>query len=190
MQRLAIAAEFRDDDTGQHTERVGAIAGLLGVALGLSEEEVFFIRRAAPLHDVGKIGISDAILRKRGPLSEEEWETMKEHTRIGARILSGGRSRVVRLAEEIALSHHEHWNGLGYPEGLAGEAIPLAARLVAPCDVYDALRSRRLYRPGLNHSAALQVMQVDWENQFDPLLRKPFMACAAQFDRIFREVGD
>lgn len=168
LERLAIAAEFRDDETGQHTERVGAAAALLAAALGLSEEEVFLIRRAAPLHDVGKIGIPDAILRKPEPLTAAEWETMKEHTTIGARILSGGRSRVVRLAEEIALFHHEHWNGLGYPHGLAGEAIPLVGRLVMVADVYDALSSDRVYRGAWPVDQVLAYIHQHAGQRFDP----------------------
>jgi putative two-component system response regulator len=168
LERLAIAAEFRDDETGRHTERVGEVAALLGTVLGLAEESVFLIRRAAPLHDVGKIGIPDSILRKPGPLTTEEWDVMKGHASIGARILSGGRSSVVRFAEEIALSHHEHWDGQGYPSGLAGEKIPLAGRLVMVADVLDALTSDRVYRKAWPVD---KVMAYIWEyagKRFDP----------------------
>jgi putative two-component system response regulator len=176
LERLAIAAEFRDDDTGRHTERVGEAAATLAGALGLPEEDVFLIRRSAPLHDLGKIGVPDAILRKSGPLTDEEWEVMRGHTTIGARILSGGRSRVVRLAEEIALYHHEQWNGEGYPKGLAGEAIPLAGRLVMVADVFDALTSDRVYRKAWPAERVFTYIRQYAGQRFDPHV-------AALFDR-------
>jgi putative two-component system response regulator len=168
LERLALAAEFRDDETGRHTERVGEAAAVLAAALGLPDEEVFLIRRAAPLHDVGKIGIPDSVLRKPGPLTEAEWVTMKQHTTIGARILSGGRSRVVRLAELIALSHHEHWNGGGYPRGLAGEAIPLVGRIAMVADVFDALSSERVYREAWSVGQVLNFIRDHAGRRFDP----------------------
>ena len=168
IERLALAAEFRDDETGRHTERVGKIAALLAARLGLPEDEVFLIRRAAPLHDVGKIGIPDTILRKPGPLTGAEFRTMQEHTTIGARILSGGRSHVVALAEEIALSHHEHWDGMGYPRGLAGESIPLVGRLVMVADVFDALSSDRVYRAAWPPEQVLAYIEQYAGQRFDP----------------------
>jgi putative two-component system response regulator len=168
LERLALAAEFRDDETGRHTERVGETAALLGAALGLPDEELFLLRRAAPLHDVGKIAIPDAVLRKPGPLTGEEWEIMKGHAVMGAQILSGGRSRVIRLAEEIARSHHEQWDGNGYPEGLAGEAIPLAARVVMVADVFDALTSDRVYRKAWAPADVLAYIKEYAGRRFDP----------------------
>jgi putative two-component system response regulator len=168
LERLALAAEFRDDETGWHTERVGEAAAVLATALGLPEEDVFLIRRAAPLHDVGKIGIPDSILRKPGALTEAEWRTMKQHTTIGARILSSGRSRVIRLAEQIALYHHEHWNGAGYPRGLAGESIPLVGRLVMVADVFDALLSDRVYRSAWPAEQVLNYIRDHAGRRFDP----------------------
>ena len=168
LERLALAAEFRDDETSWHTERVGEAAAVLGTALGLPDEDVFLIRRAAPLHDVGKIGIPDSILRKPGALTEAEWRTMKQHTTIGARILSGGRSRVIRLAEQIALYHHEHWNGGGYPRGLAGESIPLVGRLVMVADVFDALLSDRVYRTAWPADQVLNYIRDHAGRRFDP----------------------
>jgi putative two-component system response regulator len=170
LERLASAAEFRDDETGRHTERVGEVAALLGGALDLPEEDLFLIRRAAPLHDVGKIGIPDAILRKPGPLTGEEWEVMKTHASIGARILAGGRSRVVQLAEEIALYHHEQWDGQGYPQGVAGEAIPLSGRLVMVADVYDALTSDRVYRDAWPTEMVLAYIREYAGRRFDPAI--------------------
>jgi putative two-component system response regulator len=168
LERLAIAAEFRDDETGRHTERVGETAALLGNALGMSGDDVFLIRRAAPLHDVGKIGVPDSILRKPHALTTEEWEIMRRHTTIGARILSGGRSRVVQLAEEIALSHHEQWDGEGYPRGIKGEAIPLSGRLVMVADVFDALTSDRIYRKAWPAEQVLAYIRQYAGRRFDP----------------------
>lgn len=168
LERLALAAEFRDDETGRHTERVGEIAALLAATLGLPEEAVFLIRRAAPLHDVGKIGIPDAILRKPGPLSTEEFERMQAHTTIGARLLSGGRSPVIRWAEEIALTHHEHWDGRGYPQGLAGDDIPVAGRVVMVADVFDALSSNRVYRVAWPSDQVLTYIRRYAGRRFDP----------------------
>jgi putative two-component system response regulator len=168
LERLALAAEFRDDDTGRHTERVSEAAALLGAALGLPSEHLFLLRRAAPLHDVGKIAIPDAVLRKSGPLTGAEWEVMKTHAAQGAQILSGGRSRVIRLAEEIARSHHEQWDGNGYPEGRAGEAIPLEARIVMVADVFDALTSDRVYRKAWPAADVLAYIREHAGRRFDP----------------------
>jgi putative two-component system response regulator len=170
LERLAVAAEFRDDDTGKHTERVAAISAILGRAAGLEEDEIELLRRAAPLHDLGKIGIPDAILRKPGSLTPDEWEVMKTHATAGARILRGGKSRVIRLAEEIALSHHERWDGNGYPQARSGEAIPLAARVVAVADVFDALTSDRVYRKAWASDDVLAYIQSHAATHFDPAL--------------------
>jgi putative two-component system response regulator len=170
LDRLAVAAEFRDDDTGKHTERVAALSALLGRAAGHDAEELELLRRAAPLHDLGKIGIPDAILRKPGALTPDEWEVMKTHTTAGARILGGGKSRIIRLAEEIALSHHERWDGTGYPQARSGEAIPLAARVVAVADVFDALTSDRVYRKAWAPKDVLAHIQSHAGTHFDPAL--------------------
>jgi putative two-component system response regulator len=170
LERLAVAAEFRDDDTGKHTERVAAISVILGGEAGLRGEEVDLLRRAAPLHDLGKIGIPDAILRKPGALTPDEWQIMKTHTTAGARILGGGKSRIIRLAEEIALSHHERWDGSGYPQGRCGETIPPAARVVAVADVFDALTSDRVYRKAWPSGDVLAYIQSHAATHFDPAL--------------------
>lgn len=170
LERLAIAAEFRDDDTGRHTQRVGRLAELLARASGVPEDEVALIRRAAPLHDVGKIGIADSILQKPGPLTQTERAIMQTHTTIGAQILSGGRSPIMKLAEEIALSHHEWWNGRGYPEGRAGENIPISARIVAIADVFDALSSHRVYRQAWPIENVLAEIERQQGIQFDPAI--------------------
>lgn len=146
LERLARAAEMRDDETGRHTQRVGDLSARLATAVGLAADEVELMFMAAPLHDVGKIGIPDSILRKPGRLSDDEMVVMRTHTTVGAEILSGGHSELTLMAERIALSHHEWWNGQGYPERLAGAAIPIEARIVGLADFIDALSHRRPYR--------------------------------------------
>jgi len=168
LERLALAAEFRDDETGKHTQRVGRACGALARALGLPADQASLIQRAAPLHDIGKIGIPDAILLKPSRLSPAEFEVMKTHTTIGARILSGSSVPLLRLAEEIAVSHHEKWDGSGYPRGLAGEAIPLPGRILAVVDVFDALTSPRPYKPAWSPRDALAELEAQAERHFDP----------------------
>ena len=146
LERLAAAVEFRDDDTGQHTRRVGQIAAELARACGLPLSEQTLVRRAAPLHDVGKVAVPDSILLKPDRLTPEERTIMQRHAATGARILARGRSPLLRMAEQIAMSHHERWDGSGYPNGLAGEAIPIAARLTSVADIFDALSHDRPYR--------------------------------------------
>lgn len=168
LRRLALAAEFRDDETFQHTERVGRTAEQIGRRLGLPESEIALIRQAAPLHDVGKLGISDRILLKAGKLTKAEFEEVRRHPAAGARILAGSSSDVLQLAEKIALSHHEWWDGSGYPAGLSGEQIPLSARIVAVADVYDALTHTRPYKEAwaIDRSVA-EILNLSGR-QFDP----------------------
>lgn len=168
LERLALAAEYRDDDTGEHTRRVGVMAGAIASALGLPQDEVESITRAAPLHDVGKIGIPDGILLKPGKLTAAEFERVKTHTRIGAQILSGSTSATLQLAEIIALTHHERWDGAGYPEGLSGASIPVPGRIVAVADVYDALTNERPYKEAWPVSEALEEIKAQAGRQFDP----------------------
>jgi cyclic di-GMP phosphodiesterase len=175
LERLARAAEFRDDATGQHTRRVGRIAALLAEAIGTEPAEVELITRAAPLHDLGKIGIPDHILLKPGKLSAEEFEIMKRHSQIGAAILSGGESPLVSMAEAIARSHHERWDGSGYPDGLTGEAIPFPARIVAVADVFDALTHARPYRPALALDDVIGEIGRQAGRHFDPEVADAFM---------------
>jgi putative two-component system response regulator len=174
IERLARAAEFRDDTTGQHTERVGEMAGLLARELGLPDAQVSLIRRAAPLHDVGKIGIPDAILLKLGKLTPAEFELVKTHTTIGARILSGSRFALLKLAEEIAYSHHEQWDGSGYA-GLVGDQIPLAGRIVTVADVFDALTQKRPYKAAWPRSEAIAEIDRQRGRQFDPNVVDAFL---------------
>jgi len=174
LERLALAAEYRDDDTGQHTQRVGQMAGEVARALGLPPMEVELIRRAAPLHDVGKIGIPDAVLLKPGKLTAEETARIQTHTTLGAKMLSGGRFALLQKAEEIARTHHEHWDGGGYM-GLRGEAIPLAGRIVAVADVFDALTHVRVYKPAWPAAEAVAEIEQQSGRQFDPQVVAAFL---------------
>ncbi|GGR50551.1 hypothetical protein GCM10008959_09770 [Deinococcus seoulensis] len=166
--RLGMAAEYRDDRTGQHTRRVGELSGQLAQMMGLPPEEVDLIRWAARLHDIGKIGVSDDILLKTSPYTPEEFERMKLHTVIGAKVLEGSTSRLLRMAEEIARTHHERWDGAGYPRQLSGTDIPISGRIVAVADVFDALTSERPYKDAWTVKDALNEMQRGSGTQFDP----------------------
>jgi putative two-component system response regulator len=170
LQRLAAAAEFRDDDTGEHTHRVGHLAALLTTEIGLSADHVDVIRRAAPLHDVGKIGIPDSILLKPGRLTRAERRIMRTHVTIGAAMLAGGRSPLVQTAERIALSHHERWDGKGYPDGSTGERIPIEARVVAVADFFDALTHKRPYRPAWSVERTVAKIVAERGSHFDPVV--------------------
>lgn len=174
LSRLASAAEYRDDETGEHAQRVGSLAAYLAGAVGLSDEQTELVRLAAPLHDVGKIGVPDAILLKPGSLSDEEFEIMKTHTTIGAGIMSGSRSPLLQLAEEIALYHHEKWDGTGYA-GLSSDGIPIAARLVSVADVFDALTHDRPYREGWPVEKAITYIRDQSGHHFDPTVVKVFL---------------
>lgn len=181
IERLARAAEFRDDNTGQHTERVGQMAALLAKKIGLPDSQVSLIRRAAPLHDVGKIGIADSILLKLGKLTPEEFAIVRTHATIGARILSGSRFPILRLAEEIAFNHHERWDGDGYA-GIAKDAIPLAGRIVTVADVFDALTQKRPYKSAWPVGEAMAEIERQRGRQFDPALADAFLQVIEQSD--------
>lgn len=168
LERLARASEVRDDETGRHTQRVGELSGAIAWTYGLNHRVVELIRMAAPLHDVGKIGIPDAILLKPSGLSPEELAVMRSHTMNGARILSGGKSDLIQMAERIALNHHEKWDGSGYPNGLKGAAIPIEARIVAVADCVDALTHNRPYRPSKPIDMVVDEVKRCSGSQFDP----------------------
>jgi putative two-component system response regulator len=166
--RLALAAEFRDDATKRHTQRVGALSELLARAMGWSDRDTALLGLAAPLHDVGKIGIPDAILLKAALLTVRERRIMEGHTTMGAKILSGGRSSFIQLAEKVALSHHERWDGQGYPEGRSGASIPSAARIVAVADFFDATVHDRVYRKAWPMNQVLAAIAAMSGSAFDP----------------------
>jgi putative two-component system response regulator len=174
LERLALAAEYRDDDTQEHAQRVGRTVALLARAMGMAESEIEVLRRAAPLHDIGKIGIPDSILLKRGTLTPEEFALMQTHARIGAEILSGSEFAILSYAEQIARAHHERWVGDGYPQGLAGADIPLPARLVAVADVFDALAHERPYKDPWPLERAVAEIAALGGVQFDPEVARAF----------------
>lgn len=175
LERLGRAAEFRDDATGSHARRVGDLSAMLARVLDLPEEEVELIWRAAPLHDVGKIAVPDVVLLKPGRLSESEWVVLRTHAAVGSMILSGSHFPVLRLAEEIALSHHERWDGTGYPNRLRGEDIPLASRIVAVVDTFDALVRERPYKAAWTPMEAVREIVRQRGRQFDPRVVDAFL---------------
>jgi putative two-component system response regulator len=168
LERLGRVGEYRDDTTGQHTRRVGALAGLVALELGLPQEQVSLIERTAPLHDLGKVAIADAILLKPGFLTPAERDVMREHSARGAELLSGGTSELVQMAEDIAASHHERWDGEGYPRGLKSKEIPLAARIVSVVDALDAITHMRPYKAAVPLCDAIAEIRRERACQFDP----------------------
>lgn len=174
--RLAKAAEFRDNETAQHTIRMGHYCQVLAQAVGLSDDFCEQIRVASPLHDVGKIGIPDTILLKPGKLTDQEFEVIKEHSEIGYRILDGSTSDLLNLGASIAFTHHEKYNGFGYPQKLAGEEIPIEGRIAAVCDVFDALTSDRVYKAAMSTEKALDILREGRGSHFDPRVLDAFMA--------------
>jgi putative two-component system response regulator len=171
---LAAIADYHDDDTSQHAQRVGICAALIARALELPEPFVHLIRDAAPLHDIGKVGISRRILLKPGKLSPAEWVHMMRHVEMGAQILAPARSPVLRLAAEIARTHHEQWDGNGYSAGLAGEDIPISGRITALADVWDTLTHERPYKPAWSEERALAEIASESGAHFDPRVVEAF----------------
>jgi putative two-component system response regulator len=186
LECLARVAEMRDDETGRHTIRVGEMSAILAEAVGLDVDECELIRRAAPLHDTGKIGIPDAVLLKPGKLTDDEFEVVKSHATLGVKILEGTRSPVLHLAREIALTHHERWDGSGYPAGLSGEQIPLSGRIVALADVFDALTHERPYKRAWPVEAAVTEIQDQSGRQFDPAVVEAMLQTLPAFSRAVR----
>jgi response regulator RpfG family c-di-GMP phosphodiesterase len=184
VRRLALAAESRDEETGDHIDRISRLCYELARAIGLPEPEAELLRHASVLHDVGKIGIPDRILLKPGKLDPDEWETMKTHAEIGASILAGSESPLLQQAEEIALTHHERWDGSGYPGGMAREDIPLAGRICAICDVFDALLSERPYKRAWPREEALAEIREQSGSHFDPALVDVFLALEGGDDEL------
>jgi putative two-component system response regulator len=181
---LGKAAEFKDDNTGLHVVRMSHYARILAVACGLSEHDAELIFDAAPMHDVGKIGIPDAILKKPARLDPDEWAIMQQHVAYGVEILAGRSSELLDMARTIAVSHHERWDGTGYPNRLAGEAIPLAGRIVAIADVFDALTSVRPYKKAWPADEAIAMIRENAGTHFDPTLVQVMASVLDQFDEI------
>lgn len=191
---LSHAAEFKDEATAKHIRRISNYAKVIALIQGWSEDQAQLIFDASPMHDIGKIGVPDAILLKPGPLNDAEWVVMKRHPVIGESILSGSNSPLLRMAAEIAVGHHERWDGSGYPKGLQGEAIPEAARIVMLCDVYDALRSKRPYKPAFDHDKSCDIILNGDErihpNHFAPGLLEIFAKNHSKFAEIFADSAD
>ncbi len=175
VRRLSMAVEFRDEDTGAHIERIGRFSTLLAEQIGLEGELCERMSHAAPLHDVGKVAIPDAILLKPGKLTAEERAIVETHAEEGHRLLKGSSSAILDMAATIALSHHEKWDGSGYPRGVSGESIPIEGRVVAIADVFDALTSDRVYRKAFSVEEAVQMMRDERGKHFDPVLLDAFM---------------
>ncbi len=181
IMRLSVAAEYKDKDTARHIQRVSNYSAALARKLGWSADLVEQMLYSSPMHDVGKIGIADAILLKPGRLTDEERHTMQQHAEIGGRILAGSDSPILQMSEQVALSHHEKWDGSGYPRGLKGEEIPQAGRIVAVADVFDALISRRVYKGAMGVEETMDILHKDAGSHFDP-------ECVAAFSEIMDEV--
>ena len=190
IQRLSRAVEYRDSQTGTHTMRLAQYTYSLALALGMSPEECEVISTASSLHDVGKIGIPDSILRKPGKLTAEEWEIMKTHTTIGSELLSGSNSKFLKLGQDIALTHHEKWDGSGYPKGLKKDKIPLSGRICGLCDVFDALTSKRPYKDPWPVDEALEEIKKGKGTHFDPKLVDCFFQILPQIRRIYSQSGE
>jgi putative two-component system response regulator len=189
IERLTAAAELRDEDTGRHIARIGAYAGVIARRLGMPEDFVETIVAASAMHDVGKIGIPDSILLKAGELTPEEFEIVKTHTTLGERIVGGTDYPLLQMGASIALNHHENWDGSGYPNGLAGDAIPIAGRIVMLADRYDALRSRRPYKLSFGHAESCSILSKGYgitrPEHFDPRVLRAFEDTADRFAEIY-----
>ncbi len=189
LQRLLRASHYKDQDTGAHNQRLAHYARALALFLGWTREEGERLFAATPMHDIGKIGVPDAVLFKPGPLDEGEWKVLRRHTSFGASLLAGSTSSLLEMARKIALYHHERWDGTGYPHGLKGEEIPQCAHLVMLADQYDALRSDRPYKAGLEHERVRQILlEGDGRTlprHFQPLLLEAFRELQGKFEEIF-----
>lgn len=190
IRRLGRAAEYRDNETGNHVIRMSHYSQLIGLEAGMSEEQAELLLNAAPMHDVGKIGIPDSILLKPDKLDDSEWETMRQHTTFGAEIIGNHSSEILDQARMIALTHHEKWDGTGYPRGLKGKDVPLMCRIVPIADVFDALTSERPYKKAWTPEKAVEVIQKDAGTHFDPTLVEAFMDVLPEVLKIKKQYAD
>lgn len=174
IQKLSVAAEYRDEDTANHIKRMSSYSAIIAKHMGYSDDFVETILFTSPMHDIGKLGVPDSILLKPGKLNKEEWEEMQRHTTYGKKILEGSGHDLIRTAESIAISHHEKWNGKGYPNGLSGEDIPIEGRIVALADVFDALSSKRCYKNAFPLEKTLAIIKSDTGTHFDPGVTEAF----------------
>ncbi|PJA78037.1 MAG: hypothetical protein CO149_06230 [Nitrospirae bacterium CG_4_9_14_3_um_filter_51_5] len=192
--RLARASRYKDEETGAHIERLSHYSQSLALAIGWDRARARCLFAVAPMHDVGKIGVPDAVLGKQGPLTEEEWESIKQHPLLGASLLDGSTSPLLEMAKEVALTHHERWDGSGYPRGLKGTQIPITGRIVMVCDLYDALRSRRPYKPAFTHAKACDIIlngnARTKPTHFDPHLLEAFREMHQDFNGIYSTVAE
>lgn len=192
IHRLTVAAEYKDQETGAHIQRVSYYCKLIAEKLGKEAEYCDCIFHAAPMHDIGKVGIPESVLLKPGRLTEQEWQVMKTHPLIGADILKQAKSPYLQMAADIAVGHHERWDGTGYPNGISGENIPLAARILNLADQYDALRSARPYKPALSHEQAVSIItEGDCRTKpehFDPKILEVFQRCHQELNQIFESM--
>ncbi|WP_342349081.1 HD domain-containing phosphohydrolase [uncultured Nitrospira sp.] len=192
--RLARASRYKDEETGAHIERLSHYSQSLALAIGWDQPRARCLFAVAPMHDVGKIGVPDAVLGKQGPLTEEEWQSIKQHPLLGASLLDGSTSPLLEMAKEVALTHHERWDGSGYPRGLKGIQIPITGRIVMLCDLYDALRSRRPYKPAFTHAKTCEIILNGNERtkpaHFDPHLLEAFREMHQDFNGIYSTVAE
>jgi putative two-component system response regulator len=182
---LAAAAEFRDEDTAAHLRRISGYSVVLGRRLGMSMEDVGLLEQASPMHDIGKIGVPDSILLKPGRLTTKEFEVVKGHSEMGAKILSNPSSSLLQMAQTVARWHHERWDGSGYPYGLQGDDIPLVARIVALADVFDALACKRCYKDAISLEDAFKIIRNQSGKHFDPTVVEAFLAAAEEMRAIY-----
>jgi putative two-component system response regulator len=192
--RLTRAAQYKDNETGAHIRRLSRYAAVVARQLGVPEPEAERIAAAAPMHDIGKLAVPDAILHKKGPLDGREWEIMKRHSGFGASLLQGSASPLLEIARQIALTHHERCDGTGYPQGLKGEEIPLCGRIVMLIDQYDALRSMRCYKPPFDHERTRRILLEGdgrtMPSHFDPTLLDAFCAVHKELEAVYAEISD